>query len=95
MFPTELPRRTVPDVSETSPGLRWRTVGEGGGGFALCEGPLRAKSSDQSASALQCWLVFVPRRAPGAPFYLLSHVFCPLKASANYTICNLCPAAAL
>ena len=59
MFPTELPQRTVPDVSETSPGLCWCKVGENGvGGVALPGGP---GLTDQSASELQYELLSVPR----------------------------------
>lgn len=81
MFPTDLPQRTVPDVSETSPGLRWYKVGWGVVGVALSGVPLTAKDSDQSASEPQCELLPVPSQAPGAPFYLLSHVFCPSAPS--------------
>lgn len=51
MFPTELPQRTVPDVSETSLGLCWRKLGENGGVAGLM---------DQSVSELQYELLSVP-----------------------------------
>lgn len=56
MFPTELPQRTVPDVSETSLGLCWHKVGENGG-VALPGGP---GLMDQSVSELQYEPLSVP-----------------------------------
>lgn len=83
VFPTELPQRTVPDVSETSPGLCWCTVG---GGCSFCRTTSNHRLMDQSASEPQCELLSVPGRAPGGPFYLLSHVFGPCAPSRRVLI---------
>ena len=73
MFPTELPQRTVPDVSETSPGLCWCKVGENGGG-----GLLFLEDQDSQISQPQSYsMSFCLYQDSGAPVYLLSCVFNP------------------
>lgn len=67
MFPTELPHRTVPDVSET-----WGEDGEEG--VALSGGSLTTTDSRTSHPQRQYELLSVPSRS-WCPFYLLGHVF--------------------
>lgn len=88
MFPTELPQRTVPDVSETSPGLRWCKVGGGGGGGVEEGGPLTPKDSDQSASALHSELCQLDLPVPPPSFFscVESCVFVPVPPPSRRTL---------
>lgn len=95
MFPTELPQRTVPDVSETSPGLRWCKVEWGGvGDLLFLEYHLQPRtqiSQHQSYSVSFC--LYQVQLLLSVESCVLSQ--CPLEASANYRIYNLSFATAL
>ena len=93
MFPTELPQRTVPDVSETSPGLCWCKVGENGVGGGCSSWRTRTHRS-VSVRATVWASVCTKTLVPPSICWVVCLTPVPLEVRANYRIYNLCLAAA-